>query len=63
MRLTNLVSIVTGGASGFGESICRAFTTEGARVVIADINSELGEHGASNLPAWWNHCIKLAGSM
>jgi|UniRef100_UPI0040499541 3-oxoacyl-[acyl-carrier protein] reductase len=51
MRLTNLVSIVTGGASGFGESICRAFTTEGARVVIADINSELGEHGASNLRA------------
>ena len=57
MRLTNLVSIVTGGASGFGESICRAFTTEGARVVIADINSQLGEHGASNLRAAGHYAI------
>jgi 3-oxoacyl-[acyl-carrier protein] reductase len=31
-------AIVTGGASGFGEGIVRKFLTEGARVLIADIN-------------------------
>jgi 3-oxoacyl-[acyl-carrier protein] reductase len=51
MRLKNLVSIVTGGASGFGESICRAFTTEGARVIVADINTDLGEKVAAGLRA------------
>ncbi len=51
MRLSNLVAIVTGGASGFGESICQAFTAQGARVIIADINAELGERLASSLRA------------
>jgi len=51
MRLANLVAIVTGGASGFGESICRAFTAEGAKVVVADINVDLGEKVAAGLRA------------
>ena len=51
MRLTNLVALVTGGASGFGESICRAFTAEGARVIVADINADLGEKVAAGLRA------------
>lgn len=51
MRLTNLVAIVTGGASGFGESICRAFTAAGARVIVADINADLGEKVAAGLRA------------
>lgn len=51
MRLSNLVAIVTGGASGFGESICRAFTAAGARVIVADINADLGEKVAGGLRA------------
>lgn len=51
MRLANLVAIVTGGASGFGESICRAFTAAGARVLVADINTGLGEKVAAGLRA------------
>lgn len=40
MRLEGKTAIVTGGASGFGEGIVRRFVTEGARVVIADLNGE-----------------------
>ena len=40
MRLMNKVTIVTGGASGMGEAICRKFAKEGAKVVIADYNFE-----------------------
>ena len=34
------VAIVTGGASGIGEAIIRAFVREGAKVVAADIGEE-----------------------
>jgi len=52
MRLQGKTAIVTGGASGFGEGIVRKFISEGANVVIADINAgsafalaeELGEN-------------------
>ncbi len=36
MRLVGKTAIVTGGAHGIGAAICRAFVTEGARVVVAD---------------------------
>ena len=49
MRLEGKTAIVTGGASGFGAGIARKFVTEGARVVIADLNSELAEELAQEL--------------
>ena len=42
MRLEGKVAIVSGGASGIGEATSRLFAAEGARVVIADLNDELG---------------------
>lgn len=50
MRLENKVAIVTGAASGFGESIARHFCEEGASVVVADINAKAGEAVAAALP-------------
>lgn len=41
MRLAGKRAIVTGGASGFGAGIVRKFLTEGARVMIADVNVDL----------------------
>nr|GEZ16355.1 hypothetical protein [Tanacetum cinerariifolium] len=40
--LESKVAIVTGGASGFGECTVRLFTKHGAKVVIADVQDELG---------------------
>ncbi|MCC8434592.1 SDR family oxidoreductase [Brevibacillus sp. M2.1A] len=46
MRLENKVAIVTGGASGIGETTVRLFAKEGAKIVIADFSphgTELAE--------------------
>jgi len=40
VQLEGKTAIVTGGASGFGDGIARAFTAEGARVMVADINAD-----------------------
>ena len=36
--------IVTGGAAGFGEAICRKVADHGASVVVADLNLAYYEH-------------------
>ncbi|XP_055808186.1 short chain aldehyde dehydrogenase 1-like [Solanum dulcamara] len=48
-RLERKVAIVTGGASGFGESTVRLFLQNGAKVVIADVQDEIGQSLCNNL--------------
>lgn len=40
MQLDGKTAIVTGGASGFGHGIARAFAAAGARVMVADLNGD-----------------------
>ncbi|HYQ57485.1 MAG TPA: SDR family NAD(P)-dependent oxidoreductase [Draconibacterium sp.] len=50
-RVQNKTIIVTGAAMGFGEGIARHLTEEGANIVVADINEEVGNKTAAELAA------------
>jgi len=58
-RLSDLIAIVTGGGSGFGEAMCQAFAREGARLVVADLNSEAATRVAAALTAAGHTAISV----
>jgi len=48
--LHDKIAIVTGAGAGIGEAIARAFSAEGARVVVSDIDLARAEKVAATLP-------------
>ena len=49
MQTKNVIAVITGGASGLGESCVRSLSKAGARVAILDIAQERGEKLATEL--------------
>ncbi len=56
MEIKNKVFIVTGGASGLGAGTARMLVAEGAKVVLADVQDELGQKLAAELGQTYVHC-------
>jgi len=48
-QLEGQVAVVTGGGSGIGAAICRAFAREGAAVAVCDVRGDAAEHVASEI--------------
>lgn len=48
-RLSGKTCVVTGGARGIGKAICAAFATEGADVVLTDIDRTTGAAAAAEI--------------
>ncbi len=51
MRFENKVAVITGAGRGIGYALAERFASEGATVVIAEINAELGMAAAERLGA------------
>ena len=49
MQLQGSTFLISGGASGLGAACARRFSAAGARVVLADVNSEAGERLAREI--------------
>ncbi|MFF2889328.1 SDR family NAD(P)-dependent oxidoreductase [Paenibacillus sp. NPDC057967] len=50
-KLNNKVAVITGGASGIGAATARLFVSEGAKVVLVDLNEEKGKAFEQELKA------------
>lgn len=48
-KLEGKVALITGAASGVGKETAAKFINNGAKVVIADVQKELGQETASEL--------------
>ena len=48
-KMDDRVTVITGGASGIGKAIAELFAKEGARVVVSDIQDDLGQRLAKSL--------------
>lgn len=55
MSLSGRLALVTGGASGIGEAVCRVLAEEGTAVVVADKQLEAARQVVASLPGDAKH--------
>lgn len=48
-RLKGKVAVITGAGSGFGEGMAKLFASEGAKVIVADLNGQAAARVASEI--------------
>lgn len=58
-ELSGKVAIVTGGAGGLGRATVELFAKEGAKVVMADVNADVGEQAAAALVSQWGKAVRF----
>ena len=63
-RLEGKIAVITGGGSGIGEAISRRFASEGAQIIILDINDEQAKNVADSINGKCFQCdISDSGSV
>ena len=62
-RIEDRVALITGGASGIGRATAHLFLAEGAKVVIADVNSDALDHAVKALRATSHQVLGVQGDV
>jgi NAD(P)-dependent dehydrogenase (short-subunit alcohol dehydrogenase family) len=57
MRLKDKVAVVTGAAAGIGLACAKRFASEGAKVVLSDVQVERGEEAVEKIQAGGAHAV------
>ena len=60
MRLKDKVAFITGAASGIGREVANCYASEGARIVIADLNEQAAQAAAAELAAGGAQALAVA---
>ena len=63
MRLQNKVAVITGGGSGIGEAIAKAFAREGASVTVTGRRKEALERVVVDIERTGGRAVAVAGSV
>jgi NAD(P)-dependent dehydrogenase (short-subunit alcohol dehydrogenase family) len=58
-RLEGKVALTTGAGTGIGRATARAMASNGAKVVVADLNTAAGEQTAQIISQTGGHCIAV----
>lgn len=63
MRLQNKVAVVTGGAQGIGRAVCLGMGREGAKVVVADLQTEKSKNVAAEVQALGSEALAVEANV